>query len=89
MTVTKCLIYKKDDENSDVLAEATVTLDDSLIIHGIRVISGKDGLFVAFPNRGVVRDADGRKKYLDVVHPCSNELRHCIIDEVLRCYKEV
>ena len=88
MTVTNCSIYPKSDNESSVRAEATVTLDNSLTIHGLRIIDGKDGLFVAFPIRGVTKGSDGRKRYLDVVHPCNDELRNNICEEVLACYRE-
>lgn len=34
-----------------LLAFATVTLDDCLVVHGVKVIRGQKGVFLAFPTR--------------------------------------
>ena len=61
---------KKVEENGAVKAYATIILDDSLAIHNIRLIEGKERLFIAFPSY-----KDKNEAYHDYVHPIVSELR--------------
>lgn len=64
-------------ENNNILAIATVTLNDMLVISGIRLYEGKKGYYIIFPAR---RNKDNRK--YNVVYPCNNELREKILNEI-------
>ena len=61
---------KKVENVGKVKAFVLVTLNDSFVVHGIKVIEGKNGAFVAMPNR---KDAEG--KYVDVAHPITKEFK--------------
>ena len=61
---------KRVEEKGAVKAYATIILDDSLAIHNIRVIEGKDKLFIAFPSH-----KDKNEVYHDYVHPIISDLR--------------
>ena len=64
-------------------AFASVTFDDCFVVHGLKVIEGNNGLFVAMPSR---RRSDGT--YQDIAHPINNEMRSKIEDKVLGLYRE-
>lgn len=68
-----------------IKAYASVTLEDAFKIHGIRVIDGKDGLYVTMPQRSYEKDGDIR--YADVFHPVTREARNVLTDTVLAAYK--
>ena len=53
-----------------VRAIAAVTLNDSFVVHDIRVIEGNEGLFVAMPSR---RLQNG--EFRDIAHPINAETR--------------
>lgn len=72
---------KKVDEQGAVKAYATIILDDSLAIHNIRLIEGKDKLFIAFPSH-----KDKNECYRDYVHPIISELRETIEKAILDKY---
>ena len=72
---------KKVEENGAVKAYATIILDDSLAIHNIRLIEGKDKLFIAFPSH-----KDKNEVYHDYVHPIISELRETIEKTILDKY---
>jgi stage V sporulation protein G len=57
---------------------ASVTLDGMFGAHGISVVEGKNGLFVAMPQ---TRDAKG--DYRDIFHPVTAEGRNALQDAVL------
>jgi len=63
-------------------AIVSVTLDDAIALHDIKVIEGPNRLFVAMPSR---RDDNGI--YRDIVHPISSKERSAIEERILSCYQ--
>ena len=72
---------KKVEENGAIKAYATVILDDSLAIHNIKLIEGKERLFIAFPSY-----KDKNDVYHDYVHPIVSGLRETIEKAILDKY---
>lgn len=65
-------------------AVASITIDDEFVVHELRIIEGKEGMFVAMPSRTI---SDGSHK--DIAHPINTETRHRIEDTVLAEYNKV
>lgn len=82
MNITNIRIRKMMDEGR-LRAVVSVTLDEMLAIHDIKVVQGDDRLFVAMPSR---RDEAG--VFRDIVHPISAEARGYIESEVLKSYND-
>ena len=61
----------------------SITIDNLIAIHDIKVVQGEDRFFVAMPSR---RDENGT--FRDVVHPISAEGRIFVENEVLKAYNE-
>lgn len=74
-------IVKKDDNK--LRGVATITIDDCFAVHEIKVIDGRDGLFIAMPTR---KTPDG--EYKDIVHPINTETREQISQAVLAAYEK-
>ena len=72
------------DPGNRVLATAELILDDGLVIHDLKVIEGRNGLFVAMPSR---LGNDG--EFRDVVHPTTRALRKKLDDMVLAEYRRM
>ena len=83
MQITNVRIKKLDNANK-LKAVAAITIDDVFVVHGIRVIEGKDGNFIVFPSRKL---KDG--KFLDVAHPLNTDVRNTIQAAVLEAYNSV
>ncbi len=64
-------------------AYADITFERAFVIHGVKLIDGQNGLFVAMPSK---RMADG--EYKDLVHPILPEVRQYITDTVVEKYEE-
>ncbi len=62
-------------------AVVSITVDDMLAVHDIKVIEGPQRLFVAMPSR---RETNGA--YRDIVHPISIAARSKIEDVILDAY---
>lgn len=65
-------------------AFCSVIFDDVFIVHSVKVIQGREGLFVAMPSREV-----GNGEYRDIAHPIDNDFRLELEKAVLDRYHEV
>lgn len=63
-------------ENSNILAVATITLNDAIVISGIRLYEGRKEYYILFPAR------NNKNRKFNVVFPCNNELREKILNEI-------
>ena len=70
------------ETDSKVRAIASITIDSCFVVHEIKVIDGKNGLFVIMPGK---KAADGSFK--DVAHPLDPETRTLIQETVLGAYR--
>ena len=63
---------------------ATITFDDSFVVHDIRIIEGENGLFVAMPSK---KTPNGT--FRDIAHPIHGEMRKMIEDAIVSAYQEL
>ena len=71
-----------DEEDNRLKAIISVTIDNCLAVHDIKVVEGDDRLFVAMPSR---KDENGI--FRDIVHPIDAEARKEIEDDILYEYR--
>lgn len=63
-------------------AVISITIDNELAVHDIKVVQGDERLFVAMPSR---KDESGI--FRDIVHPISPEARQIIESQILEAYQ--
>lgn len=61
---------------------ATITFDESFVVHDIRIIDGEKGLFVAMPSK---KTPNGT--FRDIAHPIHSEMRKMIEDAIVEAYE--
>ena len=83
MNITDVRIRKVGEEGK-MKAIASVTFDDEFVVHDIKVIEGRNGLFIAMPSRKM-SDGDFR----DIAHPLLSETRNRIKDAILNAYENI
>jgi len=81
LKITDVRLRLKDE--TKLKAVASITIDECFVIHDIKVIEGKDGLFISMPSK---KSADGSHK--DIAHPIKTETREDIQNSVLDAYKK-
>ncbi len=81
LEITEVRITLRDDDK--LKAFASITLDDALVIRGLKIIEGATGMFVAMPSR---QRKDG--SYQDVAHPINRETREWLEKLVIGAYHE-
>ena len=69
-----------------VKAFASANIGGAFAIHGLRVVDGEKGMFVAMPSTSFQRD--GKTEYQETFHPTSNEARKELNDAVLQAYEQ-
>ena len=64
-------------KESKLRGYADVLIDNKFVIHGIKIIQGKEKLFIAMPDKKV------EDKFYDIVHPINNEVREALETAIL------
>ena len=80
MQITDIRIRKVNSEGK-LKAYVTVTFDDCFVVHNVKVIEGKTGVFIAMPSR---KTKTG--EYKDVAHPIHSEFRNLLQERILDAY---
>ncbi len=83
MEITDVRVKIFDSENR-LKAIAAITIDDCFVVHELRVIDGKEGLFVAMPSRKMPNG-----EFKDVAHPINQETRDYIEGIVIEAYEKL
>jgi stage V sporulation protein G len=73
--------FRQMHEDGRLRALVSVTLDDILAVHDIKIIQGNSRLFLAMPSK---RMPDGQ--YRDIVHPVGSAMREKLEKIVLSAY---
>ena len=81
MNITEVRIVKKDFKQ--LRGFASIVIDDCLVVKNIKIIDGRDGLFIAMPSQKL-RNGE----YKDVVHPLNSETRNELQSLILSKYHE-
>ncbi len=80
MQVTEVRI-RKVEVGVKLKAYVTVTFDSCFVVHNVKIIDGKSGLFIAMPSR---KTANG--EYKDVAHPISPDFRSVLQNLIIEEY---
>ena len=72
------------DKSNHIRGVAEIVLNDQLIVRGLRVMDGVNGLFVSYPNDPFYKGED----YRSIVCPITKQLLRVIEDAVLAKYQE-
>jgi stage V sporulation protein G len=82
MEITEVRVFPVHEEK--LKAFVSIVFDHCFMVNDLKVIQGKDGLFLSMPSR---RKKNG--EYKDVAHPLNNETRRRVEERVLGEYHRV
>jgi stage V sporulation protein G len=83
MQITDIRIRKVNSEGK-LKAYVTVTFDNCFVVHNVKVIEGKTGVFIAMPSRKT-KTGD----YKDVAHPINSDFRNELQKRILDAYSNM
>jgi len=72
---------RKVSADGKLKAYVTVTFDNCFVVHNVKVIEGKTGIFIAMPSRKT-KTGD----YKDVAHPINSDFRNELQKKILDAY---
>jgi stage V sporulation protein G len=79
MKITEVTVSIMNEER--LKAFVNITFEGVFVVRGLKVIDGKDGLFICMPNRKLEKGG-----HRDVAHPVCNAFRKDIEERVLEAY---
>jgi stage V sporulation protein G len=82
MEITEVVVRPIEDEK--LRAYVSLTIENALVIKDIKIVEGKNGLFVSMPSR---RRKNG--KYQDIAHPINSEFRKTIEEHIFNEYRKI
>ena len=82
MEITEVKVFPIQEEK--LKAFVSIVFDHCFMVNDIKIIQGRDGLFISMPSR---KKKNGEFK--DVAHPLNNETRRMIEEKVLAEYDRV
>jgi len=82
MRITEVIVAVRDV--GKLRAFVSITIDECFVVRGLKVIEGRNGLFVSMPSRP---RSDGT--FQDIAHPINNQTREQIESVILAKYHEV
>lgn len=82
MKITDIKIRKIFTDDGPMKAIASVTFDNQLAVHDVKVIHAKDKCFIVMPSR---KNPDNT--YRDIVHPINSEFRSELEAAVIEAYE--
>ncbi len=74
---------RKTMHDGRLRAVVSITIDNAIAIHDIKLVQGDDRMFVAMPSR---REESGI--FRDIIHPISSSVRDKIEEQILDAYRE-
>jgi len=74
-------IHKLEEGASNVRAFVDIAVNELLILKGLRIVQGKNGLFISMP-----REKGKDSKWYEMIHVMSKDLRDQITSSVLSAY---
>jgi len=78
--ITEIRVSLRSDEK--LKAFVSITLNDSFVVRGLKIIRGNSGLFVAMPSR---KRPDGQHQ--DLAHPINDVTRKYLTEKVMNEYE--
>ena len=84
--VTDIAVYPYEAKDNPTVAFVNVTILDKLVLKGIRVVGGRKGLFIAFPQTKRKAKNGGKDEYFDIFFPITKEFREELTEAILEAY---
>lgn len=73
---------RKTMHDGRLRAVVSITIDNAIAIHDIKLVQGDERMFVAMPSR---REDSGI--FRDIIHPISSNVREEIEEKILNAYQ--
>ena len=85
MSVTSVQVYpfREEAKFGNMLGLATVVLNDQLVIRGLRVMGGDNGMFVGYPTDPFYKGEDLRSTVFPMTRALREHIENCVLEKFL------
>ena len=83
LNITEVRVRLLENNDTKLKAVASITIDECLVIHDVKIIEGEDNFFIAMPSRKTKEGA-----FKDIAHPINTETREFLKNLVIDAYKK-
>lgn len=83
LQITEIKIFKLKDQSSNLKAFAKIVFEEQLVVSDLKVMNGKNGLFVSMPSKKNEKSGE----WHDSVFPLTKDLRDYITKNVVEKYE--
>ena len=90
LAVTDVKVFPSPDwrKTAPMKAIADVVLNDQLILRGLRVMNGVNGLYVGYPVDPFCRDDDHRVMYNPITRQLKEHIENCVLEKYHACTED-
>jgi stage V sporulation protein G len=81
MKITQ-IVIRKQFIDGPLKAIFSITFDDELVLHDVKLVESKDKKLIVMPNR---KSSEG--KFIDIAHPINSDFRAKIENQIIRFYE--
>ncbi|MDV3168001.1 MAG: SpoVG family protein [Candidatus Phytoplasma stylosanthis] len=82
MTNIKINLYP--NSKTRLKGKASITIDNSFVVHSIKIIEGENGFFIAMPST-----KNSKGVYVDIAHPINKETREVIESNIIKDFYKI
>lgn len=92
MEITNIRVQKNRNISEQILAIASIQLDNCLVIHDIKLVENNGKRLLSFPNKKTKKyvmengEYSEVNTYTDIVHPSNTEFREYLEKEIFKVY---
>lgn len=89
LAVTKVEVFpfKEGPSMGHIKGLANIVLNDQLMIHGLRIMEGENGLYVGYPNDPFYKGEDLRSVCLPITRQLREHIENCILEKYMDATK--
>ena len=81
VTAVQVFPFRDGAKVGNILALATVVLNDQLTIRGLRVMDGEYGMFVGYPNDPFYKGEDLRSTVFPITRALREHIENCVLEK--------
>lgn len=83
LAVTSVHVYpfKENPSMGKTRGLANVVINDQLLLRGLRIIDGANGLFVSYPNDPFYKGEDYRTIFNPITRQFKEHVEHCVLEK--------
>lgn len=73
--------FKEGPSMGHIKGMASIVLNDQMVIRGLRVMDGENGLFVGYPNDPFYKGEDFRSICFPMVRQLRDHIENCVLEK--------